>query len=239
VTPVVRGIGSAVAAAAILVFASAGCVRDAPPDASTPPHEAGMARSVEPAVQERDGRYRWARFERCLAEDGKTERDFLVHAAAPSEAMSADDFLEAAQRAAFAEQCGLLASEPRLTTCREIGSPRRDVDFEVGLDWTDGAFRSRVVEVARAGGLVPTASEGGQRCAEDSQRRVHCAHAPSGTAVVGTLGQVVCARGQCARTPRGDWRCSRAAGGWAEPSGRGVDCELGCYSPSANECTAL
>ncbi len=192
-------------------------------------------------LAERDGELVWSRFERCDVESADTTRDFLVHASAPADSMTLDEFAARASETAFDQQCSVMASSPEQTVCRKISAPETEVDVEIALTWSAGEFETRVVDGRSAEAASPTASRGGNdRCAEDTYGRLYCARSPYGAAVVTVLGRVRCARGQCAQNRRGEWRCSRAVGGWAEEEPRGgVQCERGCYAPSGGECSSM
>jgi hypothetical protein len=124
----------------------------------------------------------------------------------------------------------------------EVEAPEGDVDYEVELTFAggDASPAVEVVDVRERNLLAPVAySSGSDRCMSDVMGKMSCAAAPSGVAVQSTLGRIVCARGQCAQERGGTWRCSRAAGGWAELAHDGVRCQQGCYSPTSGQCRRL
>jgi hypothetical protein len=83
------------------------------------------------------------------------------------------------------------------------------------------------------------ANKSGDRCLTNVMGQTSCASAPNGVAVRSALGKILCARGHCVQNRGAVWRCSRAAGGWAEVTRNGFRCQQGCYSPTAGQCRKL
>ena len=186
------------------------------------------------------------RFERC-ERPGADERpaasiQMLLHAEAPA-ATAAAELDSRSTRVARGELARRIdAADASELRCVEIEAPQGDVDYEIDVTFSgsDANPAVEVVDVRKRNLLATVAySSGSDRCMTDVMRKMSCSAAANGVAVQSTLGRIVCARGQCAQERGGTWRCSRAAGGWAELAHDGVRCQNGCYSPTSGQCRRL
>ncbi len=183
------------------------------------------------------------RFERCerpgTGEHPPTSVQILLHAEAPAATATAELDSRSA-RIARGELARLVdATDPAELRCVEIEAPEGDVDYEVDVRFSvgDASPAVEVVDVRERNLLAAVAySSGTDRCMTNVMGKMSCSAAANGVAVQSTLGRIVCARGQCAQERGGTWRCSRAAGGWAELAHDGVRCQQGCYSPTSGQC---
>lgn len=75
-------------------------------------------------------------------------------------------------------------------------------------------------------------------CASDALGETWCAKDERGSAVVDTLGRVVCAPGMCVEHD-GEWTCSSVSGGSAGLSREGPVCDGRCQRPAMEECEAV
>jgi hypothetical protein len=194
---------------------------------------------------EAGGRTTLDRFERC-EQPGTDERppvnvEILLHADAPT-ATDASDLESQSARATRARLASAIDADAGKLRCVELEAPSGDVDYEVTVTFAGVDARPKVelVDVLERNLLAPVAySSGTDRCMADVMGKTSCAAAANGVAVQSTLGRIVCARGQCSQERGGRWRCSRAAGGWAELAHDGVRCQQGCYSPTSGQCHRL
>jgi hypothetical protein len=128
---------------------------------------------------------------------------------------------------------------PAALSCDSIAAPDGDVDHELMMVVEGGETRVEVIDVRSRNDLAMVSdSDGTARCERDAMGQTFCATGAYGVAVVTTLGRIACARGQCVRH-RSEWHCSRRAGGWAELTPRGPQCEHGCYSPTERQCNRV
>ena len=155
------------------------------------------------------------------------------------------------------EACGPRASWVRINElsavpplrCREVEAPIGDVDHEIDVRVTANGVEVASVDVAarnatRAASYhtrqlrrnSPLSEPAPGSCASTVMGQTFCAHSPQGVAVTTTMGEVVCARGDCARQSNGRWYCARRAGGQAQITPTGPACDGGCYAPSAQQC---
>jgi hypothetical protein len=119
-------------------------------------------------------------------------------------------------------------------TCEAIDAPDGDVDHELMIVVAGGETRVEVIDVGSRNNLATVSNTSG-RCETNAMGQTYCATGAEGVAVVTTLGRIACARGQCVRD-RSQWHCARRAGGWAELTPRGPECEHGCYAPTVRQC---
>jgi hypothetical protein len=88
---------------------------------------------------------------------------------------------------------------------------------------------------------APAAADTVERCRRDALDQWYCPVEPLGTAVIDTLGRVVCAPGACVK-PDGDsadWLCSSDPGGRAEITPAGPVCDGECRAPAATDCKKI
>jgi hypothetical protein len=79
------------------------------------------------------------------------------------------------------------------------------------------------------------------RCLQDALDEWYCATDPRGSAVLDTLGRVVCAAGACVKQEEEgeDWLCSAQSGGNAAWTPEGAVCDGECRAPEATACEKL
>lgn len=79
------------------------------------------------------------------------------------------------------------------------------------------------------------------KCLRDSMGQSFCAKWPRGVAVKNTLGEVLCAPGDCVLMEDLNpvWQCSSVSGGWARMLISGPKCEGGCVTPRVTDCDPL
>jgi hypothetical protein len=98
----------------------------------------------------------------------------------------------------------------------------------------------RLVQFLLAGCAVCAASAGWAQnpCLQDALEEWYCASDPRGSAVLDTLGRVVCAPGACVKQEEegADWLCSAQPGGKAERTPEGIVCDGECRAPEATDC---
>ncbi len=227
---------------ALLGFALLACTHSAPTS------EQSASLVTAPPVTHEDGSLSIDQFAACdvkppqAPESGRSVQLFL-HCEAPPGELEPDEFARVTEEVWRRSIAGLLVVPEAGTDvnsgalrCRPIDGPSGDVDYEVNavVD-REVASSVEILEVRSELPLVEVSGSGGGRCARDSMQNVYCAHSQHGVAVRTSYGGVACARGNCVM--RGtNWFCSRAAGGWAEMTPQGPQCERGCYSPSVNQC---
>jgi hypothetical protein len=74
------------------------------------------------------------------------------------------------------------------------------------------------------------------RCQQDALENWYCAADEKGVAVLDTLGVVLCSPGACVEM-EDEWQCSAVSGGRAELTPDGPNCDGGCRTPRAVDCT--
>jgi hypothetical protein len=248
------------AALAVLVISTTAGAEEPPSPSPAPEPAAAPGPSVKPLARRdlvvlKDGKLTIDHFLRCtsMAPNAKgangsngARLQFLVHAQGSADEISRDRFVASTTRAALREIDALavardFGSPDAPPTCHEVGAPNGDVDYELKLVVKPGVVDVSVVDVtAKVLARKVSQQHGANACVTDSMGTLYCAKSSEGTAVKSTLGQVVCARGECVRSTRGEWQCSRASGGWAELSQSGApECEYGCYSPSTSQCQRM
>ena len=84
----------------------------------------------------------------------------------------------------------------------------------------------------------------GQHCLADALEKWYCAADPNGSAVLDSLGRVVCAPGACVKQETQDtkdeWLCSSEPGGAARAvPGGPPECDGKCRQPEATACKQL
>jgi hypothetical protein len=115
-----------------------------------------------------------------------------------------------------------------------------------------GFAQRRIVRVLAAVGAVcgvgssaparaEPAQHSGQHCQADALEKWYCAADPRGSAVVDSLGRVVCAPGACVKQDTQDtkeeWLCSSEPGGRATAVPEGAPtCDGRCRPPEATAC---
>jgi len=111
--------------------------------------------------------------------------------------------------------------------------------------------RCRFVPIALAACVLCAASSAGAgvdhsagaRCQADALENWYCAADPQGSAVVDTLGRVVCAPGACVKQEtqdqEEDWLCSSTPGGRAAAAPAGPICDGTCQPPEVTACKKL
>jgi hypothetical protein len=184
-------------------------------------------------------------FARCDLEgnEGPSTLQVLVHSETQVGEISRDRFVARSVIATNDEVRSLArardpsADRPR---CREVDAPEGDVDWEISLAVSATDVQANLEEMADVGVLRTAASQSSGQCQKSAMGEVFCCSSPYGVAVKDNLGNVRCARGQCVRTPMGQWQCARAAGGWAELDARDEPvCEQGCYAPTSTQCRRM
>jgi hypothetical protein len=75
-------------------------------------------------------------------------------------------------------------------------------------------------------------------CRADALGQWYCALEPQGSAVVDSLGAVLCAPGRCVEA-EGEWQCASVVGGSAEATPSGPVCAGGCRAPRAADCERM
>ena len=93
-------------------------------------------------------------------------------------------------------------------------------------------------------GCVLCAAAGAQeraRCLQDALEQWYCSTDPLGTAVVDSLGRVVCAPGSCVKQKDegGGWLCSIDPGGSAALTPEGPVCDGECRAPETTACKKI
>lgn len=99
---------------------------------------------------------------------------------------------------------------------------------------------ARVACAAFATGVAALAPAWAQDppCAADALEEWSCAKEVRGSAVIDTLGRVVCAPGACVEY-EGEWVCSSEPGGTAGLDPEGPVCDGECRAPSIQDCEKL
>lgn len=187
---------------------------------------------------EREGVLEVNGFARCevpATEDGAARQvEIMHHTEGKASETSGEQLVSVSTTSVHAEAARLVGDTSGAVTCASIEAPDGDVDHEVMVVVDGDETRVEVIDVAARNDLAMV-SDGTGRCQKTSMGHTYCATGAYGVAVVTTLGQVACARGQCVRH-RSEWKCARRAGGWAELTPNGPQCEHGCYAPTQRQC---
>jgi hypothetical protein len=232
------------ALATLLLLAPGAPSTGAPPGGQLEP---GQRTDAAPLVVEKDGNWTLDQFEACGPRDGAATLQVLTHGEAPVAEIDRERFVAAVSRASWVRINELSAVPP--LRCREVEAPIGDVDHEIDVRVTANGVEVASVDVAarnatRAASYhtrqlrrnSPLSEPAPGSCASTVMGQTFCAHSPQGVAVTTTMGEVVCARGDCARQSNGRWYCARRAGGQAQITPTGPACDGGCYAPSAQQC---